>query len=153
MNVIKMLNKENLFIADHFADTDSFYSQYALFLKNRGIIKDNEKVKRLFIKRENVQSTAIGKGAAAPHIFSGEFKEFVFSVALIKKGMDFKAPDNQMIHIIFLIMSDERDVGMHLKSLAHIARLVDCTDMVEEVKRVNTADEVYDVLMEKEKLI
>jgi len=52
MNVIKMLNKENLFIADHFADTDSFYSQYALFLKNRGIIKDNEKVKRLFIKEK-----------------------------------------------------------------------------------------------------
>ena len=107
----------------------------------------------MFIKRENIQSTAIGKGAAAPHIFSDEFSEFVFSIALIKKGMDFKAPDGEKVFLIFLIMSDERDVGLHLKSLAHIARLVNSTEIVENIKNVKDEDEVHQIIVKNEKLI
>ena len=153
MNLIRRLKKENLFITGTFSDTDEFYSEYSGFLKERGIIEDKEKVKRLFIKRENIQSTAIGKGAAAPHIFSDEFKEFLFSVALVKGGMDFKAPDEGLTYLVFLLMSDERDVGLHLKSLAHIARLVDSTDLVEEAKNAGTADELFTLLDKHEKTI
>ncbi len=153
MNLIAKLKKENIFIADTYSDTDTFYTDYAAFLKKNEIIQHNDKVKRLFVKRENIQSTAIGKGAAAPHIFSEEFSEFIFSVALIKQGMDFKAPDTKLTYLIFLIMSDERDVGLHLKSLAHIARLVSCTDVVESVKNSVHPDDVYAILCKKEKLI
>lgn len=153
MNLSRNLKKKNIFISNFFENTDSFYAEYSIFLKKNGIIKNNETIKRLFIKRENIQSTAIGKGAAAPHIFSKEFSEFTFSLALIKEGMDFKAPDGRKIFLVFLLMSDERDVGLHLKSLAHIARLVDSTDIVDEIKKVNSIDEVFDVIVEKEKLI
>ena len=153
MNLAKILKRENIFITNSCKDTDDFYSEYAKFLKNRGIIKDWKTVKRLFVKRESVQSTGINRGAAAPHIFSGEFSEFLFSVALIKEGLDFKSPDEADVYLVFLIMSDERDVGLHLKSLAHIARLVKSTDVVESVKKAETADTVYAVIVEKEKLV
>lgn len=153
MDLSTHLKKDTIFIADFYKDTDSFYSDYATFLQEKGFAGNSETVKRLFIKRENVQSTGIKKGAAAPHIFSEEFSEFIFSLALIKQGMDFKAPDEQKVYLIFLLMSDERDVGLHLKSLAHIARLVRCTDVVEEAKKVQSPDELYNLLVEKEKLI
>ncbi len=153
MNLVKMLKEENIFIADTFDNTDRFYADYSNFLKQKGLIKDHDNVKRLFVKRENVQSTAIGKGAAAPHIFSEEFPEFIFSVALIKQGMDFKAPDQGLVHLVFLIMSPERDVGLHLKSLAHIARLVRSTDVVEEIKESGNRKKIHNILLDKEKLI
>lgn len=153
MNLAKLLKKENILIAESYKDTSDFYSEYAKFLKGRGIINDWKAIKRLFIKREKVQSTGIEKGAAAPHIFSNEFSDFVFSLALIKKGLDFKAPDEEDVYLVFLIMSDDRDVGLHLKSLAHIARLVRSTDIVDEVKKAENADEIYDILLEKEKLV
>ena len=153
MNLAKILKKENIYIADFFEDTDSFYSSYCTFLKKNEIIKDSEKIKRLFVKRENIQSTAIGKSAAAPHIFSDEFSEFVFSVAFIKEGMDFKAPDGNRVFLIFLIMSDERDVGLHLKSLAHIARLISSTDVVESIKKATDANELHKIIAKKEKQI
>jgi len=67
--------------------------------------------------------------------------------------MDFKAPDKENVFLVFLIMSSERDVGLHLKSLAHIARLVRSTNIVEEAKKANNADELYHIILEKEKLI
>jgi len=153
MKLVGFLKKENIFIAGEYEDTDSFYSDFSLFLKKNKIIRDNEKVKRLFIKRENIQTTATGQGAAAPHIFSDEFSEFIFSIALIKKGLDFKAPDGENVYLVFLIMSDEQDVGLHLKSLAHIARLIKSTDIIEEVKKISSPDEVYRLFIEKDKLI
>ncbi|MCK5057661.1 MAG: PTS sugar transporter subunit IIA [Candidatus Aminicenantes bacterium] len=153
MNLAKILKKENIFITKSCKDLDDFYSEYAKFLETRGIVNDWKTIKRLFVKRENIQSTGINQGAAAPHIFSDEFSEFLFSVALIKEGLDFKAPDEADVFLVFLIMSDERDVGLHLKSLAHIARLVKSTDVVETAKKAETTDAVYDVFVEKEMLV
>jgi len=155
MNLADIIEKENIFIADTFENTGRFYSAYSEFLVKRGIIKNKKEVKRLFIKRENVHSTAIGKGAAAPHIFSSEFSQFLFSIAFIKNGVDFKALDEGNVYLVFLIMSDERDVGMHLKTLAHIGRLVKCTDLVDNMKEVQNpdVDEIYNILLEKEKSV
>lgn len=155
MNLANILKKENIFIADSAENTDRFYSVYSEFLVQRGIIKNKKEIKRLFIKRENLQSTAIGKGAAAPHIFSPEFSQFLFSIAFIKTGVDFKAPDQRNVYLIFLIMSDERDVGLHLKTLAHIGRLVKCTDVVDDMKKLQNPglDEIYNILLEKEKSV
>jgi len=155
MNLAEMLKKENIFVADTFKDTDRFYADYSEFLKQRGIVKNKKEVKRLFVKRENVQSTAIGKGAAAPHIFSGEFSEFLFSIAFLKEGVDFNAPDQGKVYLVFLIMSAERDVGLHLKTLAHIGRLVKCTDVVENMRKLQNpnVDELYNLLLDQEKSI
>ena len=155
MNLADILKKENIFIEDTFENTDDFYSAYSDFLVQRSIIKNKKEIKRLFVKRENLQSTAIGKGAAAPHIFSSEFSQFLFSIAFIKKGVDFKAPDQGNVYLVFLIMSDERDVGLHLKTLARIGRLVKCTDVVDRMKKLQKPDagEIYNILLENEKSV
>ena len=155
MNLAEMLNKEDIFIADTFENTSRFYSAYSDFLVRRGIIKNKKEVKRLFIKRENLHSTAIGKGAAAPHIYSPEFSRFFFSIAFLKNGLDFKAPDDGDVYLVFLIMSDEREVAIHLKALAHISRLVKSTDVVDSLKEAQDpdVDEIYNILVEKEKSV
>lgn len=153
MKLAKYLKKENIYLTDTSKDTGSFYGEFSLFLKERGLIDDVKKVKRLFVKRESIQSTGIGKGVATPHIFSGEFSDFLLAVALIRNGLDFKAPDNRDVQLVFLIMSDDRDIGLHLKTLAHIARLTACTDIIEGLKNTSSCAEIYDLLMEKEKAI
>lgn len=150
MNLTELLKQENIFLADSFEDTDAFYAAFAEFLHQKGIIDDKEGIKRLFVKRENVHSTAIGKGAAAPHIFSPEFSEFLFTVASIKEGLDFKAQDEQNVYLVFLIMSVEREVGKHLKTLAHIARLIKSTDVVEAVKQATDAEGIFMAIKESE---
>ena len=74
-------------------------------------------------------------------------------MALIKKGMDFKASDDKQVYLVFLIMSDEREVGLHLKSLAHIARLVSSTDIVEAMKEANNSQDIINIFKQKDRLI
>jgi len=153
MKLGEYLKVENIFIGSSYIDTDAFYADFSLFLKNKGIVNDKEKVKRLFIKRENVRSTAIGKGIAAPHIFSDEFSEFIITAALIKDGMEYKAPDDKKVFLIFLIMSDERDIGLHLKTLAHIARLTKSTDLSKSINPEINEEELIKLIVEREEKI
>jgi len=153
MKLANYLNKENIYICGSSKDTSHFYGDFSQFLKEKGIINDAKKVKRLFVKRESIQSTGIGKGVATPHIFSDEFADFFLAMAVIRSGMDFKAPDGKDVHVIFLIMSDDRDIGLHLKTLAHIARLTNSGDIDAVLKDAATAAEVHDLVLEKEKAL
>lgn len=153
MKLANYLKKENIYISDSSKDTSHFYGECSQFFKEKGIIGDARKVKRLFIKRESVQSTGIGKGVATPHIFSDEFSDFFLAMAVIRNGLDFMAPDGLNVHVIFLIMSDDRDIGLHLKTLAHIARLTNSGDIVSSLKSAGDAAAVYDLILEKEKAI
>lgn len=150
MKLGEYLKIENIFIGENYPDTDAFYADFSSFIKDKGIIKNNEKVKRLFIKRENVHSTAIGKGIAAPHIFSDEFSDFFITVALIREGMEYKSPDEQKVFLVFLIMSDERDIGLHLKTLAHIARLTKSTDISKLINTQTNAEELIKLIIDQE---
>ncbi|MDD8013461.1 MAG: PTS sugar transporter subunit IIA [Acidobacteriota bacterium] len=153
MKLANYLKKENIYICDTCKDTGHLYGDFAHFLKEKGMIADARKVKRLFVKRESVQSTGIGHGVATPHVFSDEFSEFFLAMALVRKGIDFKAPDGKDVHLVFLIMSDDRDIGLHLKTLAHLARLTASCDLVAALGEARDEAEAHKIILEKEKAI
>jgi len=153
MKLANYLKKDNIYICEASKDTSHFYGDFSQFLLEKGIIHDVKKVKRLFVKRESLHSTGIGRGVATPHIFSDEFSEFFLAMALVRQGVDFKAPDGRQVHVVFLIMSDDRDIGLHLKTLAHIARLTGSTDLVAALDGSRDPAEAYQRILEKEKAI
>jgi mannitol/fructose-specific phosphotransferase system IIA component (Ntr-type) len=153
MKLANYLKKESVFICNTCKDTGHLYGDFAHFLKERGVIADARRVKRLFVKRESVHSTGIGRGVATPHIFSDEFSEFFLAMALVRQGIDFKAPDGQNVHLVFLIMSDDRDIGLHLKTLAHLARLTSSCDLVAALKEAGDEAQALAIVLEKEKAI
>jgi PTS system nitrogen regulatory IIA component len=153
MKLANYLKRENIYICEASKDTSHFYGDFSQFLLEKGIISDAKKVKRLFVKRESIQSTGIGRGVATPHIFSDEFSEFFLALALVRQGLDFKAPDGKDVHVIFLIMSDDRDIGLHLKTLAHIARLTGSSDIVAALAGPGDEAEAFARVLEKEKAI
>ena len=64
--------------------------------------------------------------------------------------MEYRAPDKEPVHAVFLIMSDERSVGQHLKTLAYIARLIQDSDFPEKVRNAANAEEALACLKEAE---
>lgn len=153
MKLATHLKPENIFICDACKDTGQLYGDFAHFLKEHGVIADARKVKRLFVKRESVQSTGIGCGVATPHIFSDEFSEFTLALALVRRGVDFLAPDRKAVHVVFLIMSDDRDIGLHLKTLAHLARLASSCDLGAALSDARDGAEALAAVLEREKAI
>jgi len=105
-------------------DSQQIFKQLVKPLLDSKLIEDEKKYIDLLIERENIVSTAIGKGIAMPHIrnpFQCPVKLPSVIIGICKEGVDFNSYDKGKTHLFFLICSDSEVV--HLKIMAKVALL------------------------------
>jgi len=76
------------------------------------------------LKREELGTTAIGKGVAVPHCRAKGLKALALLLGLSQDGVAFDAVDGKPSHVFFLLVSPEDNPGAGLRLLAAIAGLV-----------------------------
>jgi PTS system nitrogen regulatory IIA component len=76
------------------------------------------------LKREELGTTAIGKGVAVPHCRAKGLKAPALLLGLSPDGVAFDAVDGKPSHVFFLLVSPEDNPGAGLRLLAAIAGLV-----------------------------
>jgi fructose-specific phosphotransferase system IIA component len=87
-------------------------------------VKDLDKVRNAILERERIMSTGVGRGVAVPHGKTDGVTETVAAFALLAEPIDYKALDDQPVHLVFLLIGRENSVGVHLKLLSRISRLM-----------------------------
>ncbi len=96
---------------------------------------DRQALLNALLDREEVMSTAIGNGVAIPHVRqfgSQSLQHDVVVVAYLFEPVDWKAPDGQPVHTIFLVLAS--DETRHLQILAEIAQLASDESFVAFLK-------------------
>ncbi|MHC6203579.1 PTS sugar transporter subunit IIA [Breznakiellaceae bacterium SP9] len=75
--------------------------------------------------REAKMSTGIVKGIAIPHANTDAIEHMCGILGISKKGIDYDAPDGNLVYLIFMILVPPRDVERHLRILRRLANLLD----------------------------
>jgi Kef-type K+ transport system membrane component KefB len=73
-------------------------------------------------QREELQGTGTGSGVAIPHARIPSLKRPVLVFGRSVAGVDWDAPDGLPVHLVFLLLSPEREGGLQLQILAALAR-------------------------------
>lgn len=102
-------------------------------LRERGCIRNEEEIYSRLVDREKIQSTAVGNGIAIPHCFTDEITDLIIVVVRVPLGLDFQSFDGKPTKVIFLLLGNKQNHGLHLKALARIARLIKNTQFIEKV--------------------
>jgi len=89
-----------------------------------GCVLDRDEVLRILQERENLGSTGIGDGVAIPHGKLKNLDRLVMSFGRSRVGVDFDSMDGKPAHLFFLLVAPEESVGIHLKTLARISKLL-----------------------------
>lgn len=89
-----------------------------------GCVLDKDEVLRILQERENLGSTGIGDGVAIPHGKLKNLDRLVMSFGRSREGVDFDSMDGKPAHLFFLLVAPEESVGIHLKTLARISKLL-----------------------------
>jgi PTS system nitrogen regulatory IIA component len=124
MKINGLLQPEDI-IPDLVAETkEEVLGELAAKISERHSGLDRGEILRILLERERLGSTGIGDGVAIPH---GKLKQLdkplmVFARSLA--GIDFNALDNRPVNLFFLIIAPEAAVGVHLKMLARISRIL-----------------------------
>ncbi len=75
-------------------------------------------------ERERLGSTGIGDGIAIPHGKLREARELVMVFGRSRSGVDFNALDGRPVYLFFLLVAPDDAIGIHLKMLARISRIL-----------------------------
>ncbi|MEJ2663754.1 MAG: PTS sugar transporter subunit IIA [Spirochaetia bacterium] len=103
------------------------------------------------LHREEMMSTAIGKGIAVPHprepLLTRPENQSV-SICFLKKPIDFHALDHEPVHTLFVILS--ADQSRHVETLSRVSFLCQDDNFIELLKHKTAEKEILDYIMLKE---
>ena len=96
--------------------------------------------------REELASTAVGKGIAVPHARIEGLAEPVIALGLASEGLDFPAPDVEPVRIVLLILTPKADTGAQLEILSDISKTLRAEDVRERLLASRSFTEVVAAL-------
>jgi fructose-specific phosphotransferase system IIA component len=116
------------------------------FLVKKKIIKNKDTFTETILKREELESTAIGKGIAIPHGRSEEVEKMLVIIAKTEEGIDFQSLDGKPVFVIFLIVAPKGVRKEYLQIVAKIARLAKNTSFREGIIHAKNAQEAMTII-------
>ena len=106
------------------------------------------------LKREEMGTTAIGKGVAVPHCRAKGIRTPALLLGLSADGVAFEAVDGKPSCVFFLLVSPEDNPGAGLRLLAAIAGLVRRSrSLSSKLLRAPTAAAVIEALRAEEEKV
>jgi PTS system nitrogen regulatory IIA component len=111
---------------------------------------NREEVLRVLLDRERLGSTGIGDGVAIPHGKLNNLDQQLIAFGLSRKGVDFDAMDGKPARLFFLLIAPEDAVGVHLKSLARISKLLKAPTVRERLQKATDRQQIYRIIAEEE---
>jgi len=116
-----------------------------------GIISDdqlslpNDEVFAQLIAREKLGSTGLGQGIAIPHCRVGNCTHPLGTLVSVEKPIDFDAPDDVPVDLLFVLLVPEEAHQQHLDILAGIARLFSQADFCTRLRAARSSAELFDI--------
>ncbi|MCP4652520.1 MAG: PTS sugar transporter subunit IIA [Candidatus Omnitrophica bacterium] len=124
-----------------------------LILKKKIAKRDKNSIIRALIQREDMGSTAIGGHIAFPHTRVASVKKVVLCLAVSNRGIEFDALDQEPVNIVLLLLSNNKEAGLHLKMLAFLARLLRDKYFVQQLKNAKKSEEVLRLINKQQQAV
>ena len=128
---------------------DAIYELVDLLGNRRGI-RETERLKCAVWERELTRTTGIGHGIAIPHGKCIGCRKLHMAIGRPCQPLDFGAIDGEPVDLIFLLASPLDQTGPHIQALAQLSRMLTDQDFRHDLKRANTAEEIYELIQQRE---
>lgn len=97
------------------------------------------------ISRERLGSTALGFGVAIPHARLKGLSQAMGVFVRLKTAIEFDAPDDQPVQLVFALLVPEVATQAHLEALANLAEMFSRRQFREQLQLAPDAARLFDV--------
>lgn len=94
------------------------------------------------LARERLGSTALGEGVAVPHCRLPNCTQTIGVLLQLAEGIDFDAPDNQPVNLLFIMVVPAQATDEHLQLLGRVAGLFNDADARNMLRQARTGSEM-----------
>lgn len=111
-------------------------------------IKNGPELTQEILKREELMSTAIGKGIAIPHVRLSSVTDLVMAVGVCKKNIaDFQTIDDEPVNLLLMIAAAYNQHSYYLKTISHFSAKFKDKALREAINNATTEQEVFNLLI------
>jgi PTS system nitrogen regulatory IIA component len=112
-------------------------------------IKNRQEIAREILKREELMSTAIGRGIAIPHIRLSSVTDLVVSVGISQTDIiDFQALDDEPVRLLFMIAAAAGQHAYYLQALSFFSARLKNRELRSALLASASPKEAYNILID-----
>ena len=123
---------------------EDFFKEVSDILGKELNLAPQELLKK-FLERERESSTVIRKGLAIPHIVVKG--KNIFKVILVRAKAGIIFPNDQLVHIVFVLVGSSGERSLHLKDLAAIAQITQNPEFDKKWLEVTNKEELKNIVL------
>jgi len=114
-------------------------------------VKNSQELTTEILKREELMSTAIGRGIAIPHIRLQSITDLVVSVGISRVDItDFNPLDDEPVRLVFMIAAAYNQHNVYLQALSYFSARLKNPMLRNSLINAQTENEAYKLLAEAE---
>lgn len=149
MTISELLSPQKIFI-----DTD-VSSKKKLLELIANIVADKTQLPESVIysnllSRERLGSTGLGRGIAVPHARVPDLDQAMGCFFRLSEAVNFEAPDNLAVDLVFTIIIPEQATEEHLLILSALARIFSRDDVCQAIRSATTREEIESIIKSAE---
>ena len=123
--------------------------ELATALSSAPQVKRSDELVSEILKREELMSTAIGRGIAIPHVRLSSVTDLVMAVGVCKTPVtDFQPIDDMPVSLLFMIAAAYNQHSYYLQTLSYFSAKLKKKELRDSLLNAQTTDEVYKLLIE-----
>ncbi len=155
-NEVQKIIVKNILSPDRILFIDHITKQDALIALSNNLgsapqIKDKLELTQEILKREELMSTAIGRGIAIPHVRLSSVTDLVMSVGICQNDIiDFQAIDDVPVRILIMIAASKEQHKYYLQTLSFFSGKLKKNEVRSALLSSKNEQEAYKILTEGE---
>ncbi|MDR1788593.1 MAG: PTS sugar transporter subunit IIA [Treponema sp.] len=111
-------------------------------------VKDRAELRSEILKRDELMSTAIGRGIAVPHARLASVTDLAAAVGLCPEGIaGFEALDDEPVRILFMVAASSTQRDTYLRTLSYLCGCLKRQGLRERLLAAHTPEEAYRLLV------
>ena len=119
------------------------FETLAEIISNDQLSLPQDEVFDQLIAREKLGSTGLGNGIAIPHCRVGNCTQPLGTLVTLAEPIEFDAPDDAPVDLLFVLLVPEEAHQQHLDILAGIARLFSDTEFCSRLRAAGDSAELF----------
>lgn len=147
IQVKNILSPDRIIFLNHSTKHDALVA-LANNLSTAPQVKNAQELSVEILKREELMSTAIGRGIAIPHVRLPSVTDLVMSVGISHTDIiDFQAIDDVPVRLLFMIAAAYNQHSYYLQTLAFFSSKLKSQELRDSLLAVKNPMEAYELLI------
>jgi nitrogen PTS system EIIA component len=146
VQIHNILSPDRIFFLSHSTKRDALLALTEV-LATAPQIKNKQELSTEIVKREELMSTAIGRGIAIPHVRLSSVTDLVMAVGISQVDIiDFPSLDDQPVRLLFMIAAAYNQHAYYLQTLSFFSQKLKNNSLRNALLTIKGPQEAYQLL-------